>query len=237
MKRFFREFIVMLCVLIVAAAIIIPVTLYVIHQNSTDTFKGNIGKIPIDISSPSYGIILSMPVTEGSTIIKGQKLATVHILDPTFKLQGTNDIYSMQDKILTIRSPRDGILGKIALANQSTINEDQTLMQLYTLDNITVQIFFTRENKITDYGTVYVGDPSNGNKYPLQLLGQIPVDAIPLDTIPLDTNTNVPLVLTSVYRATCVHATDCNKIIYSKSVTIYAQKKQLQLFGLNFNIP
>ena len=68
---------------------------------------------------------------------------------------------------------------------------------------------------MSGYSTFSVLDATDGKKYPLQVLGQVPTDIV----------NNIPAT-TVVYRSKCVHLADCMKIIDDQSVTIYAQKKQ-----------
>jgi hypothetical protein len=217
MKKVFKEIIVLVCVLIVAAVVIIPIILNVAQRENYDTLNGKVEKLPINISSPAYGIILSIPVNEGSTITEGQTLATVQVLDPLFKLQDTGKLYLMQKNILTIRSPASGILGKTTVAPQSTIAPNGTFMQIYTLGNTTIHILLPEGKNISDYSAFSVPDTSGKTKYPLQVLDQIPTNVV--DNVPQST---------TVYRAKCVYIADCEKIAYNELIDIQAQKKQQQ---------
>ena len=146
MKKIIKELLGLLCVLIVAAVIIIPIALNATARSSYDTFNGTIEKLPIDISSPTSGIVLTIPVSEGESVPQGETLARVQILDPHFSLINAGNLYSAQGGILTIHSPVAGVLGKIRIAPESTIGGNEVFMQMYTASATEIQIFCPRAN-------------------------------------------------------------------------------------------
>src|SRR5712692_6707285 len=119
MRKVLIEALAILCTLLVAAVLIFFFTLN-IGQNNYDTFTGYVSKVPLTITSPVYGQILTLPVKEGNTVTKGQTLATVEILN-TDTIPAPSDLYQVQGKKLSIQSPSNGVVGQIALAPLSTI--------------------------------------------------------------------------------------------------------------------
>jgi hypothetical protein len=222
-KKLLKELIALVCALCVAAALIFLYTLN-LGQTNYDTFVGKVNKLPIVISSPVYGEILTMPVTEGAIVTKGKLLATIQILAPHFTLPASNDLFQVYQNILSVQSPADGIVGKVTLAPLSTIESAGSLMQIYTAGNTEIQILLPQGKDMSDYEAFYAATTQNGPKYPLQVLGQVPTDVV----------SDIPQT-TTVYRAKCQQVTACQNIINNEAITIYAQKKQAK--SPFFNIP
>jgi hypothetical protein len=214
MKKFLKELIAFVCALLIAAVIIFLFTQNLVNKTNYDTFTGNVNKVPIDISSPAYGQILTLPFTEGAMVTKGQTLATIQILASNFTLPPSSGLYLVSKNVLSIQSPADGIVGKVALAPQSTIGGNAMFMQIYTLENTDIQILLPQGKDLSGYAAFYASNMPNGSKYPLQVLGQIPTDVV----------SNISPTM-SVYRAKCQNVTDCQNIINNKVIIIYAQKK------------
>jgi hypothetical protein len=220
-KKLLKELIALACALCVAAALIFLYTLN-LGQTNYDTFVGKVNKLPIIISSPVYGEILTMPVTEGAIVTKGKLLATIQILTPHFTLPASSDLFQVYQNILSVQSPVDGIVGKVALAPLSTIESAGSLMQIYTAGNTEIQILLPQGKDMSDYEAFYAATTQNGPKYPLQVLGQVPTDVV----------SDIPQT-TTVYRAKCQQVTACQNIINNAAITIYAQKKQAKSPFLN----
>ncbi len=215
MKRFLMEVIAIVCALLVAVVLIFFFTQN-IGQNNYDTFTGNVSKLPLTITSPVYGQILTLPVKEGDTVTKGQTLATVEILNPA-TIPAPSDLYHVHGKMLSIQSPSSGVVGQIALAPLSTIAGAGTLMQMYTVDNTEIQMLIPQRYDIGSYTGFSASNTPDGRRYPLHVIRQIPANVI----------SNIPIT-TTVYRATCQQISDCQAAINNNAIIIYAQKKQVQ---------
>jgi hypothetical protein len=168
----------------------------------------------LNISSPVYGQILTLPVAEGATVKEGQVLATVQILGPNFTPSTSSNLYSVSGNILSLQSPVDGTVGSVTLAPQSTVGGTQPFIQIYTLSNLEIQILLPQGKDITNYSAFFALSRPNSSRFPLQILGQVPTDVL----------SNIPAT-TTVYRATCRRVTDCQSIVDNETVTIEAQKK------------
>ena len=130
MKKILIEAFALLLTLFVAGVIV----LFLFTQNvgqTTDTFTGIVSKVPIKITSPVYGQILTLSVKEGTTVTRGQTLVTIHILNAN-TLPTQSDLYHIHGLTLSIQSPDSGVIGQIALAPLSTIAGAGELMDLYT---------------------------------------------------------------------------------------------------------
>ncbi len=214
MKRFLIEVLAIVCTLLVAAVIILFFTQN-IGQNTYDTFTGHVNKVPINISSPVYGQIVTLPVNEGDTVTKGQTLATIQILNSDVAIPASSDLFQVHGKILSIQSPANGIVGQVVLGPLSTIAGAGTLMQMYSADNAEIQILLPQGEDMSSYTSFYASSNApDGRRYPLHVIGQVPTDVI--------SNINPT---TTVYRATCQN---CQAIENNDAITIYAQKKQVQ---------
>ena len=215
MRKVLKEVLAILCTLLIAAVLIFFFTLN-IGQNTYDTFTGYVSKVPLTITSPVYGQILTLPVKEGNTVTKGQTLATVEILNPD-TIPAPSGLYHVQGKILSIQSPSNGVVGQIALAPLSTIAGAGTLMQIYTEDNMEIQILIPQGYDIGSYTGFSGSNTPGGQRYSLHVIGQIPANVI----------SNIA-VTTTVYRATCQGTSDCQAAINYNAIIIYGQKKQVQ---------
>jgi hypothetical protein len=195
MKKLLKELLALLIVVIIAAGVIFLFTRNI--QTSYDTFTGNVHKIPINISSPAYGQILTLPVTEGATVTKKQVLATVQILSPNFTPSTSSNLYSVSGNVLSLQSPVDGTVGSVTLAPNSTVGGTQPFIQIYTLSNLEIQILLPQGKDITDYSAFFASSTPNSRRFPLHILGRIPTDVI----------SNIPAT-TAVYRAKCQEVSD-----------------------------
>jgi hypothetical protein len=212
MKKLLKELLALLLVGIVAAGLIFLFTRNL--QTSYDTFTGNVHKIPINISSPTYGQIISLPVSEGATVKEGQVLATVQILSSNFTPSQSSNLYSVSGNILTLMSPADGIVGSVSLAPQSTVGGTQPFIQIYTLSNLEILVLLPDGKDISNYSALFASSTPNSQRFRLHILGRIPTDLL----------SNIPAT-TTVYRATCQKAAECQNIVDNESVTIEAQRK------------
>src|SRR6266516_7851159 len=102
MKGCLKEVIAILCVLLLAAVLIFFFTQN-IGQNNYDTFSGYVSKVPLTITSPVYGQILTLPVKEGDTVSKGQTLASIEILNPN-TIPAPSDLYQVHGNRLSVQS-------------------------------------------------------------------------------------------------------------------------------------
>lgn len=215
MKKILIEVIAIMCTLLFAVVLIFFFTQN-IGQNNYDTFTGNVSKVPLTITSPVYGQILTLPVKEGDTVNRGQTLATIEILNPD-TTPASSDLFHVNGKMLSIQSPSNGVIGQIALAPLSTIAGAGTLMQMYTVDNTEIQLLIPQGYDIHSYKGFSASNTPDGRRYPLHVIRQIPANVI----------SNIP-VTTTVYRATCQQISDCQAAINNNAIIIYAQKQQVQ---------
>lgn len=216
MPKILKELIALICVLCIAGGIV----LFLVQnlgrsQASYDSFTGYVNKVPIDISSPAYGQVLTLPFSEGSTVTKGQTLATIQVLDPHYKLTVSNGLYQVHGDILSVQSPVNGIVGKVLIAPQSTVEGNLTFMELFSASNTEILILLPQGNSLSNYTAFYASSSLTGPKYPLQVLGQVPADIV----------SNIQPG-TAVYRATCLSTADCQKMIDNETITIFARNKQ-----------
>lgn len=209
MKKILIEIIAFVLVL----AIAVPLIFLLFTQNveHDDTYTGNISKAPINITSPVYGQILTLPVHEGDRVRQGQTLATIHILNPN-TLPTDSPLYHIKGMQLSVQSPTAGVVGQIAFAPFSTVAGAGSLMYLYSANSLEVQILLPQGHAVSDYSAFYAQRPPDAHRYALHIIGQVPTNVI----------SNIDPT-TSVYRATC---TNCQGILDNESVAIQAQRKQ-----------
>jgi Biotin-lipoyl like len=212
MKKILLEIVAVFVTLIVASVIILVLFTQNVGQMAFDTFSGNVNKIPIDISSPVYGQIMTLPVREGDTVHKGQTLATIHILRVDTAPADNSPLYQREGMMIRVQSPSDGVVGQIAFAPLSTVASANSLMQLYTATSMEVQILLPQGSDMHNYTAFYASHPPDTQRYALHGVGQVPTNVL----------SNIDPT-TSVYRATC---TQCQALLNDEAIAIYAQRKQ-----------
>ena len=208
-----KKILIEIATFILVLAIAVPLIFLLFTQNVAheDTFTGNVQKAPINITSPVYGQILTLPVHEGDSVRKGQTLATIHILNPN-TIPEASPLYRVNGMSLSVQSPSSGVIGQVAFAALSTVAGAGSLMYLYTTNSLEVQILLPQGHTMSDYTTFYAQRPPEQRRYALHIVGQIPTNVI----------SNIDPT-TSVYRATC---TNCQAILDNEAVAIQAQRKQ-----------
>src|SRR5258708_11262579 len=84
-----RELFVLVAVLLVAGGFVFGYTQGAQAPSRYDTFPRKVDKGPLQISSPVYGPVLTLPLAEGSHVTKGQLIAPIPVLAHHFKLPAT----------------------------------------------------------------------------------------------------------------------------------------------------
>ena len=213
MKKIILEVVAVLVTLIVALAIILFLFTQNVGQTTYDTFTGNVNKMPLIISSPVYGQITTLSVTEGDIVQKGQLLATIHMLNSN-TIPAQSLLYQVDGMTLSVHSPTSGVVGQIAFAPLSTVAGATSLMQLYTETSMDIQILLPRGSDLHNYTALYASHASDKQRYALHIVGQVPTNVL----------SNIDPT-TSVYRATCIK---CQALLNDEAIAIYAQRKQIQ---------
>ncbi len=213
MKKIILEIIAVIGALAVAGVIILFLFTQNIGQVTFDTFSGTVNKTPVNITSPVYGQIMTLPTGEGDTVKPGQILATIHILNPN-TIPVKSPLYSVntQTMILQVLSPTSGVVGQVYFAPLSTVAGAGALMQIYTANSMEIQVLIPQKSNINDYAALYASHPPDQQKYLLHIVGQIPTNVL----------ANIDPT-TSVYQATCTH---CQALLDNQGIAIYAQRKQ-----------
>jgi hypothetical protein len=212
MRKIILEVMLGVSALLIAALLILLFTQN-IGQNEFDTFSGHVYKAPINISSPVYGQILSLQIAEGDSVVKGQTLATLQILNTAVPIPTGSPLFHQHGKILSLQSPTDGIVGQVMYAPLSTIAGAGTLLQLYATSSAEIQILVPQGKDLSSYVS-FAAAANNGQRFPLRVIGQVPTDVI--------SNLNPNM---TVYRAACQ---GCQALEKNIAVTIYAQRRQKQ---------
>lgn len=213
MKRLIRELAALTCVLVVAGGIVLALTRTVGVPTTFDTFTGRVDKLPLQILSPVAGQVLTLPQWEGEAVQKGQVLATIQVLDRSFKPPADSPMFKLQDDVLQVVSPATGMIAKLALAPLSVVSGNGLLMQLFTLENTQLQVLVPQESKLGNYRAFYMAAAQNSARFRIRIEGVIPVD-VAGDVSPT----------TTVYRARCDRPSDCQTLLTKLQVLVYALK-------------
>ena len=190
MVRVLRELVVLVVVLLVAGGLIVGYAQVASTPSRYDTFSAKVNKLPLQISSPVYGQLLTLPLAEGSQVGLGQVIATVQVLDRNFKLPSGSQLFKLQGDTLSVVSPAAGVVAKIDVAPLSTVGGGQRLVELYTLDSTDLWVLLPQGTDVATYRAFFVWPRANKPTYRIQIEGSIPTDVVggtsprPMSTAP-----------------------------------------------------
>lgn len=214
MRRILKELALLTCVLLLAGGAAVGVTRMVGGQDSYDTFTGRVSKIPLQISSPTFGQVLSLPLTEGGQVEPGQYLATIKVIDRSFRVPQDSQLFRLEGDLLRVVSPVSGLVAKMAIAPLSTVDAGQLILQLYTLDHTDVQVLMPQGRGLEGYRSFYAAAGESKRRYRIRVEGAVPTETL----------SNVSPT-TTVYRASCDSAAaDCWPLLNHQQVMVYALK-------------
>jgi len=213
MRRIAAELMLLACVLLVAAGIALGLTRMVGAQTSYDTFTGRVNRIPVQIASPVYGQVLSLPVREGGTVDAGRPLVTIQVVDRSFRVPQNSQLFKLQGDILSLLSPVSGIVGRITVAALSTVSASELILQLYTPDHTDLQVLVPQGRQLDRYQSFSAATDGSRSRYPIRMEGVMPDEAVE----------NVSPT-TVVYRANCQSTADCVVLLRNQQVLVYAEK-------------
>ena len=213
MPRVLKELALLTCILLLAGGAVIGVTTVVGGQDTYDTFTGRVNKIPLQISSPTFGQVLSLPLTEGGQVQQGQPLARIQVIDRSFRVPQDSQLFKLDGDVLRILSPVNGLVAKMAIAPFSTVDAGQLILQLYTVDHTDLQVLMPQGRELEAYRSFYAAPGESKRRYRLRIEGTVPSESV----------SNVS-PSTTVLRASCESAADCWSLLSRQQVTIYAQK-------------
>jgi hypothetical protein len=213
MRRIIKEVAVLVGVLVVAGALILGYTQLALTPARYDTFTGRVNKLPLQIASPVYGQLLTLPLTVGAQVTQGQVIATIQVLDRNFKLPADSEMFKLQGGTLSVVSPASGVVAKLNVAPLSTVGGSEKLVDLYTTDNTDVWMLMPQGTDPKTYDAYFVWLGVKKLSYRLQVEGSIPTDVVG-GTSPT----------TNVYRARCQSMAACTDLLVNQQVTICAVK-------------
>ena len=212
MRRVFSEAAVLIGVLALAGVLVFGYTQLALAPARYDTFTGRVNKVPLQLSSPVYGQLLSLPLAAGSPIAQGQVIATIQVLDRNFRLPADSRLFTLQGDTLSVVSPASGVVARINVAPLSTVSGNEKLIDMYTSTSTDVWMLLPQGTAVTSYDAFYV-EFGGGKLNRLLVEGAIPSDVV----------TGAPPT-TNVYRATCQTAAGCADLLIQQQVTICAEK-------------
>jgi hypothetical protein len=212
-RRILKEAAVLVVVLLVAGTVIFVYTQAALTPTRYDAFPGRVNKIPLQISSPVYGQLLSLPLTEGSQVNQGQVIATIQVLDRNFRLPANSHLFTMQGDTLSVVSPATGVVAKVSVAPLSTVGGNEKLVELYTPDSTDVWMLLPQGTDLNSYDAFFVSFGAKKPSYRLRVAGLMPSDIV-----------SGVSPTTNVYRATCESMVECADLLVNQQVTICAEK-------------
>jgi len=213
MRRIFNEAVVLLGVLALVAVLIGGYTQVAMAPARYDTFTGRVNKVPLQISSPVFGQLLSLPLAVGSPVVQGQVVATIQVLDRNFRLPADSQLFKLQGQTLSVVSPASGVVARVNVAPLSTVSGNEKLVDLYTTASTDVWMLLPQGNDLSAYGAFYVTLGASKLNHRLFIEGLIPSDLV----------TGAPPT-TNVYRARCEDLAGCPELLINQQVTICAEK-------------
>ena len=213
MRRIVSEVAVLVGVVIVVGAMVYGYTQVALAPARFDTFTGKVNKLPLQISSPVYGQLLSLPLSVGSEVTQGQVIATIQVLDRNFKLLADSQLFKLQGGTLSVLSPASGVVAKLNVAPLSTVGGSEKLVDLYTTDSTDVWMLMPQGTELKTYDSFYVWLGANKLSHRLQVEGAIPTDVV-----------GGASPTTNVYRTRCAAMAACADLLINQQVTICAVK-------------
>jgi hypothetical protein len=213
MKRLMKELAALSCVLLVAGGIVFGIIRTSAVQSPFDTFSGRVDKIPLQILSPVAGQVLTLPGWEGAPVQQGQVLATIQVLDPNFRPPAGSGIFKLRGDVLQVISPASGMIAKLAIAPLSVVSGNSLLLQLFTVENTELHVLMPKGDRLADYRAFYIAAAQSSARFPIRIAGEVPIEVAG----------NIP-DRTTVYRATCDRASDCQSLLTELQVLVYALK-------------
>jgi hypothetical protein len=143
------------------------------------TMQGSIQRLPLDVSSPIYGQIVSMPAQQGMKVQKGQALAIIQGLGPqTAPITQKSTLFrTLPGGRIEVLSPSDGLVGKVDLANGSMVAAASTFLQLYTIQATQLSVRLPADRSVGDYQGFAVAFSAHGRRYPITLTRPLPGDS------------------------------------------------------------
>lgn len=178
--RIVKEVSVLVLALLVAGGLMYGYTAFAAAKPRYDTMTGAVRHVPLAISTPVYGEIVSLPVSLGDQVKKGQTLAVISRLDngSGFTVPRHSDLYRQNSNgTIALLSPASGVVNSVLFAEHSTIATAGTLMQLSTAQATQLEVYVPTTDNLQSYQRLYASTSSNGARIPIQLVRPIPSDA------------------------------------------------------------
>lgn len=185
------------------------------HQMEINsTLSGKVNKSQLMISSPVFGELTSIPVYEGEYVKKGQIVSKIKVIShPQDTTLLNTDVFSYNNDELTLKSPTDGVIASVLVAEKSTISPQTTFITIFPIDKTTVWISLPMSEAIQDYKNLTVSVKKDTIKYPILIRKAYPVK--------VDQNNQV-------YIASFKNNQDSKNFYDQQQVNIYAEKIEVK---------
>lgn len=215
-KRIVKELLVLAVALLVAGGIMYGYTQNVSAQPTYKVLAGEVDQLPLTVSSPIYGEILSLPVAVGAHVSAGETLATIQRLDgDKIALPQHTDLFHIkQNGTIDLVSPVNGIVSDVQYAPHSTVATAAPLLDLATVQTTQLVVFLPTTDRPQDFVHFAAAASPSSTRLPIQLVKPLPVQGVnnvPQKTIP--------------YLATFANAHAGEQLIGSSTITIFATQK------------
>ena len=215
--RIVKELSVLVLALLAAGGLMYGYTAYAAAQPRYDTMTGAVRHVPLAISSPVYGEIMSLPVSLGDQVKKGQTLAVISRLDngSGITVPRHSDLYRENSNgTIALLSPANGVVNNVLFAEHSTIATAGTLMQLSTTHATQLEVFVPTTDNLQSYQRLYASTSPSGTRIPIQLVRPLPSDAA----------TSAP-AKTTAYLAEVSSSSSSAQLLSQNAISITAVRK------------
>ncbi len=214
-KRIIAELAALIVVIAVAVGLMLAFTVSASAKPVYTQMAARMITLPVNVSSPVYGQIVNLRVMPGQQVTKGEALAVVQLLDPQHANVPTHSpLYkALSHNRVEITSPTTGVISQVNFANLSTIGVASNLLQIFSADDVQVQVYVPRGTNLSGFSGYYATDYAGGPKYPIKLLYQTPM-----------TSPNPSLRDVNVYAASFVNPHDATSLLSADTITVEAQK-------------
>ncbi len=214
MHKLAKELLAVGVIVLLTLALVLVFTGVANGQGAAATFGGSVHQVPISVSSPVYGQIVALPVTEGTLVTHGQVVAVIQSLDPHVRPFSVDGMYRATGSTVEVLAPTDGIVGNLFYGEKSTIAATGAIMDLFASDSAQIWVLIPKTTDLAQYHGFSVAVTPDGQKYPIQLLRQVPI-----------TSPDPALRDMYIYAASFVHTADAQSFLTVQQVSVFGQKK------------
>lgn len=177
MKKIVLEIIAFTVVLAISAALSLKVLTYSISNNNKGSevvVSAKVEKVALKISSPAFALIDKLTIEPGEGVVKGQTLAVLkNLAGEDERVTFEDEIFSSDGDLIYVKSPVDGVIAEVFLAEKSTVKPQLEFIAMYP--NTGVRVRLSMKDDLKDKKALQLTVSNEIENYPLTLIDALPV--------------------------------------------------------------